>query len=409
MVVALAGCSGATGPEGPTGPTGPTGAASSLAGPPGPTGPEGATGVAGAVGPTGDASQIQLGAGSSLILDGGIYVVAGAVGPTGPAGATGAAGVTCATGAAGAMGPTGPVGPTGPMGPTGTAVGWAENGTTLYTTNGGPVAIDTQTPAPGADLSVAGGVAVGVNVANGAGGMQIRSNGTDNFSIQTWADTPNPNFALAVGDGDGGVSATPIMWNAGLNLTGSGTPWCGSCANGAGARSDLYITTGGDVGIGTPTPQTNLDVKGDINASGSFFHGQALTGFIQPPNWSNSVTGPVNGWTEMWSGNVTLPHASLLQLSVNGHWSTPDSWCYLSLTVDGASLANDCSTANSDCWGALHQNNSGGGFGGWIPMSWTGFAQVAAGTHSLGLAAVVQSGTSCTVNGARIFYAAIPD
>ncbi len=113
FVVALAlglfGCiSDVPGPPGPAGPPGPVGE-------PGPLGPQGLPGAIGDL-------YVSIADGGSLLVDGGLLVIAGPVGPAGPQGVQGPLGPQ---GAIGATGPQGVQGPAGPSLPPGTVLAWA--------------------------------------------------------------------------------------------------------------------------------------------------------------------------------------------------------------------------------------------------------------------------------------------
>ncbi|MFN0205879.1 MAG: DNRLRE domain-containing protein [Planctomycetota bacterium] len=118
---------GATGPMGPQGLTGDTGATGPTGpeGPIGPTGPQGPIGNTGATGLTGPAGPTgPTGAQGPIGLTGpqgpiGETGATGLTGPAGPTGPTGPQGSTGDTGATGSIGPQGPIGPAGPQGPTG--------------------------------------------------------------------------------------------------------------------------------------------------------------------------------------------------------------------------------------------------------------------------------------------------
>jgi hypothetical protein len=132
---------------------------------------------------------------------------------------------------------------------------------------------------------------------------------------------------------------------------------------------------------------------------------QTAPGFVQSANWGYSQAGPVTAWTTLWSGNITVPDASTLWVSAQGHWtnSTGGGWCYATVMVDGVPAAAPCSTTSSSCSGAAHTYTTN-----WEALSHQAFFQVAPGTHSLGIGVVMTSGNTCSVNGARIFYAALP-
>jgi hypothetical protein len=127
----------------------------------------------------------------------------------------------------------------------------------------GNVGIGTANPQ--AKLDVQGGLEVG------HGNLYIDSTNADNFRIRTATDSPNPNFAISIGNGARGTSHDPIFWNGMLILNGAGKSWCPSCGVpvGPNARADMVITSAGNVGIATTSPGARLDVNGDFHATGT--------------------------------------------------------------------------------------------------------------------------------------------
>jgi hypothetical protein len=97
----------------------------------------------------------------------------------------------------------------------------------------------------------------------GAGNASFISTDSDNFTISTYTNTPNPNFRFSVGDGAGGVSKTPIYWNTFLAFSGNGI---------ASATPDMQISSGGNVTVGA-VAQTkgNLNVYGPANTQTNIY------------------------------------------------------------------------------------------------------------------------------------------
>lgn len=133
----------------------------------------------------------------------------------------------------------------------------------------GRVGIGTDVPLPGATPNSNAMLAVGGGIRVGEGRAMLASTGTDNFSLATSGDQPNPNFFLGIGDGDGGVRHAPIMWNQSLILNGSGQSWCPSCGDVDGGRADLVIDAVGRVGVNKRAPAEQLHVVGNVKIEGN--------------------------------------------------------------------------------------------------------------------------------------------
>ncbi|MDY7228357.1 hypothetical protein [Hyalangium rubrum] len=156
---------------------------------------------------------------------------------------------------------------------------------------------------------------------------------------------------------------------------------------------------GGDMNVGG-----EMIVDGDLSVTGRVFGGQTVTGYLQPQNWTYSKVSPVTTWWPLWSGQISVARPSLLWLSLNGYWTPGAGECYATILVDEVPLAAPCGTNQGQCWGATYSSGSGERF----PLGYTGFVSVAAGTHTLAAAVVPGVGDTCSIIGARIFYAIIP-
>ncbi len=315
--VGPAGPSGSTGATGPrgfrgtggtdgnvgfTGSTGPTGA--SL---PGATGPQGETGERGDAGPAGAAGvEGQTGAGET----GGTGVTGGTggtgasgnTGLVGPSGATdGATGVTGATGGTGATGLTG-IGATGPTGPSGATDGatgaTGATGTSGATGGLGGFGVTGETGSQG-DAGIAG--QTGASGETGPTGAAITDHdlltnrgladahtqyvntdgSTDITGSQEIKNTSDSTLSVTIDSGDSAAQIASIIfqdrdstkWTIQKNDSNIFEIVEGGGASvivvEEGSRSNqLYLDSSGDVGIGTASPGTKLDVNGDILARG---------------------------------------------------------------------------------------------------------------------------------------------
>ena len=245
--------------KGPVGPSGTTGAqgAQGIQGLTGSQGIQGATGVAGTNGTNGTNGQntlvktttetagancttggvkIEYGldANSNGILDVSEinatltkYVCNGAVGLTGAVGATGAQGIQGVAGPIGLTGATGPAGPTGAAGPTGLTGATGPAGLTGATGPAGPTGVAGPAGLTGATGPAGAAGPTGLTGATGPTGL---------------TGAQGPAGLLTSGSAAGN---TPY-WN--------GTAWVTNNSN--------IFNNGANVGIGTTTPTTKLQVNG---------------------------------------------------------------------------------------------------------------------------------------------------
>ena len=95
------------------------------------------------------------------------------------------------------------------------------------------------------------------------GFSEIGSSLDDNFWLKTFDASPNPNFTIGIGDGNGGWAHQPIVWNNMLILNGSGQSWIPSSTREYGEEfgGDMVIASNGNVGIGTNKPTSKLSIN----------------------------------------------------------------------------------------------------------------------------------------------------
>jgi uncharacterized metal-binding protein len=175
--------------------------------------------------------------------DGAAWVNLGMIqGPAGPAGATGAQG---ATGTQGPIGPTGSIGPAGPAGPTGPTGAQGPQGTGIQVS--GVVSDPTQLPASGNQNGT-------VYYSQSNGHLYVWGNGA-------WTD-----MGLAAGPPGPAGPQGPTGPTGPQGPTGASgqnqSPWLGT----EDAASHMLINVA-QIGVGTGTPQAQLDVVGFIRST----------------------------------------------------------------------------------------------------------------------------------------------
>ncbi len=342
-VQGLQGNTGATGADGTTGITGATGidggtGAQGIQGITGPTGSDGATGIQGVQGITGPsgadgATGLQGNTGTTGLVgatgDPGATGVQGVPGITGPSGADGAMGLQGNTGATGLVGETGVQGSTGATGATGVTgtdgalSAWSltgNSGTTpgtnfIGTTDAKDFAVFTSGTEK---MRVLSGGNVGIGTTTPTTKLFVST--TDDFVA--WFKSANYPILAMQGKYTGRVGGS-INWN---DVTGSPFWRIGSeisvggspnfeifDANNNAAR--IFITSGGNVGIGNTNPLQNFHVTGTARISSLASGG---SGAILTSNSSGDISAT------NFSGNsnqVLLGNNTFGNVPTNTAWS----------------------------------------------------------------------------------------
>jgi hypothetical protein len=113
-----------------------------------------------------------------------------------------------------------------------------------------------------------------------------------------------------------------------------------------GSSSKFLVANSGNIGIGTPTPGSKLDVAGDINFSGALrFQGSPVLALPSPPGFGNLAVG-INALNANTTGiNNTASGASALGSNTTGGGNTASGNNALSFNTTGS--ANTASGNNA--------------------------------------------------------------
>ena len=290
---------GEPGPEGPEGPEGPQGEQ----GPAGPQGPEGPQGEQGPEGPAGPQGEPGPEGPEGPQGEQGPAGPQGEQGPEGPEGPQGEQGPEGPQGEQGPEGQQGPEGPEGPQGPPGETPWTVENDNAYY--NDGNVGIGTSDPS--ATLQVSGTFASGNTNNDADGNMSFIGGGSGNTA------SGNSSFVGGgVGNEASGLTSTAIggvlneasgdqSFAAGVRskaLHDGSFVWADNTAADFETTDEkqFLIRAAGGVGIGTNSPQEQLDVDGNARIDGDM----EVTGrFTSNVHANGNITVNANGSTNL--------------------------------------------------------------------------------------------------------------
>ncbi|HET7538977.1 MAG TPA: hypothetical protein VFK05_03870 [Polyangiaceae bacterium] len=192
-----------------------------------------------------------------------------------------------------------------------------------------------------------------------------------------------------------------------------------ACASAAQANSDLWIDVQVD-GLSVGRSKLNAvpyaleagrasSASGPLDARIAQLEAKPQTGYLKSPLWSHSYTASSGAPTNvLWSEPINVATPSVLLVSIDAHWSVNSNACFATVTIDGvpigdAACATTGATATNGCWGASHTQSDT-----WVPVGYNASTTISSGSHALGILVAPTPGSTCAVNGARIYYTLIP-
>jgi hypothetical protein len=111
-------------------------------------------------------------------------------------------------------------------------------------------------------LLIKTGGRVGIGTRNPRSKLHVEESSGAKFILRS---NSTSGYSLAENDAKG------YVWSSGVHRSANGDSW-GVYEDGTSSKTRLLVKSGGNVGIGTPTPQGRLDVNGSIYQRGSQLH-----------------------------------------------------------------------------------------------------------------------------------------
>src|SRR6185437_4905588 len=157
--------------------------------------------------------------------------------------------------------------------------------------------------------------------------------------------------ALVINGGQPG-SPNPSIYNDGDNGATSVQIQSATSTNG----NTILNLLGGNVGIGTSSPQYKLDVNGGVRLTGLVMPTGAVTGYVLTSDVNGVGTWQAPTWSTLSNGNLTLTNggSTALQISPAGIMrigsTTPSNYPGYSLSVAGLIVSQQSAVTAVSNW-----------------------------------------------------------